>query len=42
MPEADKQLYRQLFKPVFIPKNTIIELAGTIHPYPFIVSGFIS
>lgn len=41
MPEADKELCRQLFKPSFVPKDTIIELAGTVHQYhTFIVSGF--
>jgi CRP-like cAMP-binding protein len=41
MPEADKELCRQLFKPVVVPKDTIIETAGTVHKHhTFIVSGF--
>lgn len=41
LPEADKQSIRQLFKPVFVPKNTIIELAGQVPQYHnFIVSGY--
>jgi CRP/FNR family transcriptional regulator, anaerobic regulatory protein len=41
MPEADKVLCRQLFKPVFVPKDTVVERAGTVHQYhTFIVSGF--
>ncbi len=41
MPEHDKEQCRQLFKPIFIPKDTIIEPAGRIPQYHnFIVSGF--
>lgn len=41
MPEADKELCRQLFKPVVVPRDTIIETAGTVHKHhTFIVSGF--
>jgi CRP/FNR family transcriptional regulator, anaerobic regulatory protein len=41
MPEHDKILCQQLFKPVFVPKDTIIEKAGTVHQnHTFIVSGF--
>jgi CRP-like cAMP-binding protein len=41
MPEADKELCRQLFKPVFVPKDTIIEPAGRVPQYHnFIVSGY--
>lgn len=41
MPEHDKDLCRKLFRPVFVPKDTIIEKAGTIHQnHTFIVSGF--
>lgn len=41
MPEADKELCRQLFKPVFVPKDTIIEKAESVHQnHTFIVSGF--
>jgi CRP/FNR family transcriptional regulator, anaerobic regulatory protein len=40
MPEQDKILCQQLFKPVFVPKDTIIEKAGTVHQnHTFIVSG---
>jgi CRP/FNR family transcriptional regulator, anaerobic regulatory protein len=42
IPESDQELCRQLFKPVFVTKNTIIEKVGTIHQYhTFIVSGFL-
>ena len=41
LPEADKTLIRQLFKPVFVPKDTIIEPAGQVPGYHnFIVSGY--
>jgi CRP-like cAMP-binding protein len=41
LPEADKTSIRQLFKPVFVPKDTIIELAGEVPLYHnFIVSGY--
>lgn len=41
MPEADKELCRQLFKPIVVPRDTIIEKAGTVHKHhTFIVSGF--
>lgn len=41
MPESDKELCRQLFKPIFVPKDTIIERAETVHQnHTFIVSGF--
>jgi len=41
MPEHDKALCRQLFKPICVPKDTFIEKAGTVHQYhTFIVSGF--
>lgn len=41
MPDSDKELCRQLFKPIFVPKDTIIEKAGTVHQnHTFIVSGF--
>jgi CRP/FNR family transcriptional regulator, anaerobic regulatory protein len=41
IPEHDKELCRQLFKPVFVPKDTIIESAGRVPQYHnFIVSGF--
>ncbi|MCY7356123.1 MAG: Crp/Fnr family transcriptional regulator [Rudanella sp.] len=41
LPESDKTLIRQLFKPVFGAKDTIIEPAGRVPQYHnFIVSGF--
>ena len=41
LPEADKTSIRRLFKPFFVPKNTIIEPAGEVPPYHnFIVSGY--
>jgi CRP-like cAMP-binding protein len=41
LPESDKASIRRFFKPVFIPKNTIIEPAGTVPEYHnFIVSGY--
>jgi CRP-like cAMP-binding protein len=41
IPESDQELCQQLFKPVFVTKDTIIEKAGTIHQHhTFIVSGF--
>ncbi len=41
MPNLDKELCRQLFKPIFVPKDTIIEKAETVHRnHTFIVSGF--
>lgn len=41
MPEGDKDSCRQTFKPIFIPKDTIIEPAGKVPVYHnFIVSGY--
>ena len=41
LPESDKTLIRQSFKPVFIAKDTIIEPAGHVPQYHnFIVSGY--
>ncbi|MBD2701333.1 Crp/Fnr family transcriptional regulator [Spirosoma sp. BT702] len=41
LPETDKESIRQSFKPIFVPKDTIIEPAGQIPQYHnFIVSGF--
>lgn len=41
IPESDQELCRDLFEPVFVEKNTIIESEGTIHNYHnFIVSGY--
>ncbi len=41
LPEADEQSVRRSFKPVFVPKDTIIEKAGEVPGYHnFIVSGF--
>lgn len=41
LPEADKASIRQLFKPVFVPKDTILEPAGQVPRYHnFIVLGY--
>ncbi len=41
LPETDKTLIRQLFKPVFVHKDTIVEPAGRVpHYHNFIVSGY--
>jgi CRP-like cAMP-binding protein len=41
LPEADKRSIQQLFKPVFVPRDTIIEPAGQVPRYHnFIVSGY--
>lgn len=41
LPDADKAQIRLLFKPVFVPKDTIIEPAGQVPQYHnFIVSGY--
>lgn len=41
LPEADKMSIRQLFNPLFVPKDTIIESAGQVPRYHnFIVSGY--
>lgn len=41
LPEADKLSIRQSFKPIFVPKDTIIESAGQVPLYHnFIVSGY--
>ncbi|GAB3901571.1 Crp/Fnr family transcriptional regulator [Spirosoma agri] len=41
LPPADKRLIQQLFEPVFVPKNTILEAAGQVpHYHNFIVSGY--
>lgn len=41
LPEPDKARIRQTFKPVFVPKDTILEAAGTVPQYHnFIVSGY--
>lgn len=40
LPEGDRQSVRRSFKPVFVPKDTIIEKAGEVPGYHnFIVSG---
>jgi len=40
LPESDKDSIRGSFKPVFVPKDTILEHAGKVHGYHnFIVSG---
>lgn len=41
LPETDKASIRQLFKPVFVQKDTILEMAGHVPQYHnFIVSGY--
>ena len=41
IPESDQEYCRQLFKPVFIKKGTILEKEGTLHRHHnFIVSGY--
>jgi CRP/FNR family transcriptional regulator, anaerobic regulatory protein len=41
MPEADRDSVRQTFKPLRVPKDTILEKAGKVPMYHnFIVSGF--
>ena len=41
LPESDKESIRRSFKPVFVPKDTIIERAGRVPEYHnFIVSGY--
>jgi CRP/FNR family transcriptional regulator, anaerobic regulatory protein len=41
IPKSDQELCRQLFKPISLPKDTIIEPAGRVPQYHnFIVSGF--
>ncbi|WP_460947829.1 Crp/Fnr family transcriptional regulator [Spirosoma daeguense] len=41
LPESDKASIRQTFKPVFVPRDTILEPAGNIPQYHnFIVSGY--
>lgn len=41
LPETDKASIRESFKPIFVPKDTIIEPAGQIpHYHNFIVSGY--
>ncbi|HAS39530.1 MAG TPA: Crp/Fnr family transcriptional regulator [Microscillaceae bacterium] len=42
IPPSDQEYCRQLFEPVYAPKNTLLETEGTVHKYHnFIVSGFI-
>ena len=41
LPEEDKEACRQIFKPVFVPRDTIIESAGAVPQFHnFIVSGY--
>lgn len=41
LPDEDKASIRQLFKPVFVPRDTLIEPAGQVPLYHnFIVSGY--
>ena len=40
IPKSDQEYCRNLFKPIFVKKDTIIETEGTLHKYHnFIVSG---
>lgn len=42
IPAADQAYCRQLFKPIYVAKNTLLEKQDTVHKYHnFIVSGFI-
>lgn len=42
IPQSDQDYCRQLFEPVYAPKNTLLETEGTVHKYHnFVVSGFI-
>ncbi|OJJ21891.1 cyclic nucleotide-binding protein [marine bacterium AO1-C] len=42
IPVSDQAYCRQLFKPVYAPKNTLLETEGTVHKHHnFIVSGFV-
>ena len=42
LPEEDKASCGQTFKPIFIPKNTIITPAGEVPKFhSFVVSGFV-
>ena len=41
LPESDKARIRQTFRSVFVPKDTLLETAGTVPQYHnFIVSGY--
>ncbi|MBX2844446.1 MAG: Crp/Fnr family transcriptional regulator [Flammeovirgaceae bacterium] len=41
IPEIDQEICCKYFKPIFVKKDTILELEGTIHKYHnFIVTGF--
>ena len=40
IPKSDQEYCRQLFKPISVKQNTLIEVEGTVHKYHnFIVSG---
>lgn len=42
IPESDQVICRKYFKPLIVPKNTLLEKAGTVHEHHnFIVKGFI-
>lgn len=42
LPEEDKESIRQTFKPIFVPKDTILESAGKVPQFHnFIVSGYL-
>lgn len=41
LPEVDKNSIRETFKPIFVPKDTVLESAGQVPQYHnFIVSGY--
>jgi CRP/FNR family transcriptional regulator, anaerobic regulatory protein len=41
LPETDKEIIRHTFKPIFVPRDTLIEKAGQVPQYHnFIVSGY--
>lgn len=42
LPEEDKESIRQTFKPIFVPKDTLLESAGKVPQFHnFIVSGYL-
>lgn len=41
IPEGDQEICRQYFKPVFVKKDMLVAMAGTVHEFHnFIVTGF--
>lgn len=42
IPQSDQDYCRQLFKPIYAPKDTLLETEDTVHKYHnFIITGFI-